>query len=128
MKQPPILGNISPLIPAGNNLEGAIAFYEQKLGFKCVHTEGDPMRMAIVKRDVAELFLVKNDYIRLAEEIALRIYVTGIEQFYEEITSKGEETIHPNGKLETKPWGMKEFVAIDPAGVCITFYEPANAL
>jgi uncharacterized glyoxalase superfamily protein PhnB len=128
MNQPPILGNISPLIPAGNDLEGAIAFYEQKLGFKCVHTEGDPMRMAIVKRDVAELFLVKNDYIPLTEEIAFRIHVTGIEQLYEELTSKEEKAIHPNGKLETKPWGMKEFVVIDPTGVCITFYEPANAL
>jgi hypothetical protein len=126
MNQPPTLGNISPLIPAGKDLEGEIAFYEQKLGFKCVHTEGEPIRMAIVKRDVAELFLVKNDYIRLAEEIALRIYVTGIEQLYAEITSKGEETIHSNGKLETKPWGMKEFVAIAPSGVCITFYEPVN--
>ncbi len=31
------LGNISPLIPAGNDVEKAIAFYEQSLGFTKIH-------------------------------------------------------------------------------------------
>jgi hypothetical protein len=34
--------------------------------------------------------------------------------------------IHPNGQLQTQPWGMKEFAIIDVAGVCITFFEPEN--
>lgn len=124
MHKQPVLGNISPLIPAGSDLEKAIAFYEQQLGFTTIHKEGDPIRMAIVKRDSAEIFLVKNDYKHLAEETAFRIQVAHIEQLYEEFQAKGGGMIHPNGKLETKPWGMKEFEVIDPAGVCITFYEP----
>lgn len=125
MTQQPILGNISPLIPAGDDVEKTIAFYEQKLGFTTIHKEGNPLRMAIVKRDSAEIFLVKNDYQQLAESISLRIQVSNIEQLYEEYQNKGGEMIHPNGKLETKPWGMKEFVILDPAGICITFCEPA---
>lgn len=126
MNQQPILGNISPLIPAGSDVDVAIAFYE-KLGFSTIHKEGNPIRMAIVKRDTAEIFLVKNDYKQLvAEEISLRIHVTNIEQLYQEFESKGEKIIHPNGKLEAKPWGVKEFVVLDPAGVCITFYEPIS--
>jgi hypothetical protein len=31
--------------------------------------------------------------------------------------------VHPNGPLQTKPWGTKEFAAIDPNGVCVTFQE-----
>jgi hypothetical protein len=31
--------------------------------------------------------------------------------------------VHPNGSLQTKPWGTKEFGAIDPNGVCVTFQE-----
>ena len=31
--------------------------------------------------------------------------------------------VHPNGPLQTKPWGTKEFGAIDPNGVCVTFQE-----
>jgi hypothetical protein len=32
--------------------------------------------------------------------------------------------VHPNGALQTKPWGTKEFGAIDPNGVCVTFQQP----
>lgn len=123
MNNPPQIGSISPLIPAGDDLEKAIEFYEQKLGFTTIHKEGDPIRMAIVKRDSAEIFLVKSDYHDLAKEISLRLQVTGIEQLYQELESKGDDIIHPNGKLETKPWGPKEFSVIDLAGVCLTFYE-----
>jgi hypothetical protein len=31
--------------------------------------------------------------------------------------------VHPNGALQAKPWGTKEFAAIDPNGVCVTFQE-----
>lgn len=123
MNQPPQIGSISPLIPAGDDLEKAIEFYEQKLGFITIHQEGNPPRMAIVKRDKAEIFLVKSDYHDLAKEISLRLQVTGIEQLYQELESKDREIIHPNGKLETKPWGPKEFIVMDLAGVCLTFYE-----
>lgn len=126
MNNRPQIGSISPLIPAGDNVEKAIEFYEQKLGFIAIHQEGNPLRMAIVKRDSAEIFLVKSDYHDLAKEISLRLQVTGIEQLYQELESKGSEIIHPNGKLETKPWGLKEFTVIDLAGICLTFYEFAQ--
>jgi uncharacterized glyoxalase superfamily protein PhnB len=119
----PKLGNISPLIPAGDDVQKAIDFYEQQLGFSVIHQEGDPVRMAIVKRDRAEIFLVKNDYKKLAEEIALRIQVDNIDRLYREFQAKGENIIHPNDKLQTQPWGTREFVVLDPSGVCITFYE-----
>jgi predicted enzyme related to lactoylglutathione lyase len=59
MNQQPVLGNISPFIPAGSDVEVAIAFYEQQLGFTTLYKEGDPVTMAIVKRDSAEIFLQK---------------------------------------------------------------------
>jgi catechol 2,3-dioxygenase-like lactoylglutathione lyase family enzyme len=125
MTQQPVLGNISPLIPAGADVETAIAFYE-KLGFQVIHKEGQPARMAIVQRDAAEIFLVKNDYVSLGESIALRIQVSQLEQYYDELLSIDSEMIHPNGKLESKPWGVNEFVVLDPNGVCITFYEKSS--
>ena len=120
------LGNISPLIPAGDDMEKAIAFYEQCLGFTKTHQEGNPIHMPIVEKDNAKIFLIKNGDSKLAESTALRIYVNNLEKYYTELQAKGEEIIHPNGKLETKPWGMKEFAVLDPAGVCLTFYELAN--
>ncbi|OUL23416.1 VOC family protein [Nostoc sp. 106C] len=126
MNKQPVLKNISPLIPAGSDLEKSIAFYEQKLGFKTVHKEGNPVKMAIVKRDFAEIFLLENDDRHLAEGTSFRIQVDNIEQLYEEFQAKGGEIIHPNDQLQTKPWGMKEFAITDIAGVCITFCEPVN--
>ncbi|MFB2834602.1 glyoxalase superfamily protein [Floridanema evergladense] len=123
MNNRPQIGSISPLIPAGDDLEKAIEFYEKKLGFSTIHREGNPIRMAIVKRDNAEIFLVKSDYHDLAKEISLRLQVTGIDRLYQELLSQDSEIIHPNGKLETKPWGPKEFSVIDLVGVCLTFYE-----
>lgn len=80
--------------------------------------------MAIVQKDDVQIFLLKKEDKLLATETSLRIGVDRIEQLYEEIKAKEEKLIHPEGKLETKPWGMKEFVVIDPMGVCLTFCEP----
>ncbi|WP_250125876.1 VOC family protein [Chroococcidiopsis sp. CCMEE 29] len=123
MNNPPVLGNISPIIPAGSDMEKAIEFYEQKLGFTTIYQEDEPVTMAIVKRDSAEIFLQQNDDTYLAEWTTFRIQVKHVEQLYEELQNKGRGMIHPNGQLQTKPWGMKEFAVIDPAGVCITFFE-----
>ncbi|MBH8574855.1 VOC family protein [Nostocaceae cyanobacterium CENA369] len=126
MSKLPLLKNISPMIPAGNDVEKSIAFYEQQLGFRKIHQEGNPIKMAVVKRDSAEIFLLRNDDQHLAEGTTFRIQVDGIEQLYQEFQSQNGHIIHPNGELQTKPWGMKEFEIIDIAGVCITFYEPEN--
>ena len=117
------VGNITPLIPAGNNVEKSIEFYQQKLGFTVTYQEGNPIEMAIVKRDRAEIFLVKNDDKHLADGTSLRIAVEGVEELYNEFQAKGDGIVHPNGQLETKPWGSKEFSVLDLAGVCIAFYE-----
>ena len=47
---------------------------------------------------------------------------SNIEKFYDLLKSK-DIKIHPNGKLETKPWNMKEFSLIDPDGTLLTFGE-----
>lgn len=123
MNKLPTLRSLSPLIPAGDDVEKAIEFYEKKLGFTATHKEGNPANMAIVERDGVAIFLIKNGDKHLAEGTSLRIQVDGIEQFYEEIQDRSRETIHPNGTLETKPWGTNEFAVLDLAGVCIAFYE-----
>ena len=126
MNQKTFLNSINPLIPGGEDLEKTVVFYEQQLGFQRIHQEGDPMYMAIVKRDSAQIFLLKNGDKHLAEGTSLRINVNQIEELYAEFQAQDREMIHPNGKLETKPWGMKEFVVLDPTGVCLTFCESAN--
>ena len=52
----------------------------------------------------------------------IRFAVINIEALYAEYQQRGGR-VHPNGKLQTKPWGTTEFAAIDPNGVCVTFQE-----
>lgn len=110
------------MVPA-SDVAGAIAFYEEQLGFKAIYTEGDPVSLAIVKRDSAEIFLYQNDDKHLAEWTSFRIQVENIDALYEECQAKGGAMLYPNGELTTQPWGAKEFAVVDLMGVCITFYE-----
>lgn len=43
-----------------------------------------------------------------------------IETYYKKLQDL-EVKIHPNGKLETKPWNQKEFSVIDTNGTLLTF-------
>lgn len=122
MSPSPQLGPIHPLVPAGEDLAVAIAFYEQKLGFTTIHREGDPLRLAIVQRDMAVIYLCKNSYQKLGSPNSLRIQVNQIDQLYAEYQAQDESIIHPEGHLEQKPWGPKEFIVFGPAGCCLTFF------
>jgi uncharacterized glyoxalase superfamily protein PhnB len=51
----------------------------------------------------------------------VRFVVDDVDALYAEL-KKHKNVIHPNGALETKPWGTREFGVLDPTGVCITFY------
>lgn len=43
-----------------------------------------------------------------------------IDEFYQSLLDK-RISIHPNGHLQTKPWGKKEFVLLDPDNNLLTF-------
>ncbi|MBP6624138.1 MAG: VOC family protein [Chitinophagaceae bacterium] len=43
-----------------------------------------------------------------------------IDELYQTLL-KNKVTIHPNGALEEKPWGQKEFLLLDPDHNLITF-------
>ena len=45
-----------------------------------------------------------------------------IDKLYQSFLDK-KLSIHPNGKLETKSWGQKEFSMLDPNNNLLTFGE-----
>ena len=59
---------------------------------------------------------------KVGDQTMVRLAVKGIEALYAEYQQRGGK-VHPNGPLQTKLWGTKEFGAIDPNGVCVTFQE-----
>jgi len=58
----------------------------------------------------------------VGDQTMVRITVQSIDAMYAQYQERGG-TVHPNGGLEAKPWGGREFSAIDPNGVCVTFRE-----
>jgi catechol 2,3-dioxygenase-like lactoylglutathione lyase family enzyme len=108
---------VIPKFPAAD-VQLALAFYEQKLGFVRLFDYGD---YAAVERDNLEIHLWACDDKRLAENTGCRVGVTDIEELYAEYQQA--DVIHPNGALEEKPWGMKEFVALDMDGNALFFFE-----
>ena len=48
------------------------------------------------------------------------IRTDNIEKLYKSLLDNGT-SIHPNGILQTKPWGQKEFSLLDPDNNLLTF-------
>jgi len=108
---------IIPKLPFINK-EKTLDYY-QKLGFELVADYGDYL---ITKYQDLEIHFFRFETL-LPEKSDFMIYLrieNDIDKFYQEIQNQGIE-IHPNGKLETKPWGMDEFALIDPNGTLLSF-------
>lgn len=110
-----------PVLPAVD-IAAVVAFYQWKLGFS--RTFGGS-EYAGVARDGVEIHFWKCDDPALPKSSSCRIEVEGIETLYEECRHAG--VVHPNGALADKPWGFREFVAVDLYGNAIHFAEPEKA-
>lgn len=111
---------VSPLVPA-RDVEQAIAFYRDSLGFELDYRDAEPAQFAIVGRDAARLHLFASQDRHLADWTSLRIGVDGIEALHARCLAAG--CVHPNGALGARPWGSVEFSIVDPSGVCIAFVQ-----
>lgn len=107
---------IIPLFPQPD-VKKATEFYKEKLGFEVsfIHDDG----YAGVTRDDFELHFWKCEDKNIAENTSCRVELEEIDSLYRELDDSG--VIHPNGKLEQKPWGYKEFAILDEAGNLIKF-------
>ena len=108
-----------PVLPS-LEMSRTIAFYEKKLGFQVVFQDGGTY--AILRKDHILLHFWLCDLPIVVENSGCYIRVSRIEVLYEEYRARN--IIHPNAKLETKPWGMKQFAILDEDGNLITFGEP----
>lgn len=71
-----------------------------------------------MKADGVKLFIADR---YIAANIACYAYVQDIEALYAAYQAQG--IIHPNGALEVKSWGVKEFTVLDNNGCAIRFGE-----
>ena len=105
-----------PVLPA-LNIRETILFYEKKLGFSAFDHGG----YVIMENDGIRLHFFLTTDKHLCENSGCYIYVSNIEDFYSRMSAL--DIIHPNGRLEVKPWGMKEFSVLDNNGNLLRFGE-----
>lgn len=116
-----MLQTIIPKIPFIDK-EKTLNYYTN-LGFKLTSDYGD--YLIVVKDNLEIHFLHFPSLEKEKSDFMLYIRCSEIDNLYQNLHDNQVE-IHPNGPLETKPWGQKEFSLIDPNGTLLTFGDSSN--
>ena len=112
-----MLTDIHPKIPMRNK-KVTSEFYINKLGFKEI---GDYEGYLMVQKDKIEIHFFEFKELDTKENYG-QVYIRtdNIDNFYQTLLDN-KTIIHPNGPLETKPWGQEEFSVLDPDNNLLTF-------
>ena len=114
-----MLTNIHPKLPMRS--KGVTTkYYVDLLGFnKTGNQDFDGYLM--LKKDGIEIHFFQFKELVPSENYG-QVYIRtdDIESLYQTFLDHGV-SIHPNGPLQTKPWGQKEFSLLDPDNNLLTF-------
>lgn len=117
-----MLVDVHPKLPMRDRAK-TLAYY-MDLGFEdCGIEHFDDYLM--VRREEVELHFFLHtelDHRTNYGQVYIRVY--HIEDLYNDLKAQGVR-IHPNGSLETKPWGQREFALLDPDHNLLTFGQSA---
>ena len=114
-----MLTAINPKLPMRNK---AITkdFYVNQLGFRELGS-ADFDGYLMVQKNTIEIHFFEFATINPAENYGqVYIRVQDIETVYSNFLNNGI-AMHPNGPLQIKPWGQKEFSILDPDHNLLTF-------
>jgi len=94
------------------------AYYVEQLQFRELSDYGDYL---ILQKDQIEIHFFSFPGLNpLENDGQVYIRVNDIENLYQSLRMR-KVAIHPNGSLDTKPWGQKEFALLDPDHNLLTF-------
>jgi len=108
-----------PVLPS-LDLQRSAVFYQSH--FEC-SAEWFDEYVVLHNQDHFSLHLWKCNDPYLCINSGFYIRVKDVDALYNKLNIEG--VIHPNGHIELKPWGMKEFAITDPDGNLIRIGEDA---
>ena len=112
-----MLKDIIPKLPMRNKMLTK-DFYLNQLSFELISDYGDYI---LIKKDHIEIHFFEFKTLNPLENYGqVYIRVVDIDKLYKTLLDKAI-AIHPNGHLEVKPWGQKEFSLLDPDHNLLTF-------
>jgi catechol 2,3-dioxygenase-like lactoylglutathione lyase family enzyme len=112
-----MLIDIAPKLPMRDKFSTK-EFYTKLLDFKLI---GEYDEYLIVEKDNIEIHFFEFKSLNILENYG-QVYIRSndIEELYQTFLDK-KVSIHPNGHLQSKPWGQKEFAILDPDNNLLTF-------
>ncbi len=114
-----MLTSINPKLPMRNK-ERTKEFYLNKLGFQ-IFGNVDYGDYLMIEKDGLQIHFFHFKELDPKENYG-QIYIrtNDIEGLYQTFIDR-KTTIHPNGYLQKKSWGQKEFSLLDPDNNLLTF-------
>lgn len=114
-----MLTTIIPKLPMRNKA-ATRSFYLDQLGFADIGST-DFEGYLLVKKDNVEIHFFEFKGLDPKENYG-QVYIrtNDIETFYKSMLDNNN-SIHPAGHLQAKPWGQKEFAMLDPDNNLLTF-------
>ncbi len=119
-----MLKAINPKLPMRNK-SATRAYYVDQLGFQEIGTS-EFKDYLMVQKDSVEIHFFLFKALDPNENYG-QVYIRTdtIDKLYDRLL-KNSIGIHPNGKLEIKPWGQKEFSLLDPDNNLLTFGQSSK--
>ena len=113
-----MLTAIHPKLPMRDKI-ATRSFYIDKLGFHAFGSADFDDYLMVEKDDIQIHFFVFRDLDPKENYGQVYIRTNEIDNLYKSYAANG--LIHPNGPLEMKPWGQREFSLLDPDSNLLTF-------
>ena len=116
----PTISHTAPVL-ACDDVEAALAFCEERLGFERAWTWGDPPGDGGARRDGVSLLFVRNP--ELAAHAAgseVMVFVSDVDALHAEHRERGAPITSP---IEDKEWELREYTVTLPPGYRLRFAE-----
>lgn len=114
-----MLTQINPKLPMRDKA-ATLDYYINKLGFQIIGN-ADFDGYLMVQKDDIQIHFFEHSNLNPAENYG-QVYIrtNDIDSLYQSLIAN-KVPIHPNGLLEIKPWGQREFSLLDPDNNLLTF-------
>lgn len=114
-----MLSEIHPKLPMRDK-NVTREYYSNRLGFE-IFGSADYEGYLMMEKDQIQIHFFEFKDLDPKENYG-QVYIrtNHIDTFYKSLL-ENDTKIHPNGKLQTKPWGQKEFSILDPDNNLLTF-------
>lgn len=113
-------GRVAPTVPV-TDIDQALRFYRDVLGFVVAFTNGDPVSFAVINQGDAQLHLSVQP--ETAGSIHAHLMVDDLDSIHDALRQAGISIRQPP---TIQPWRLRDLVVADPDGNSFEIAEPLN--